>query len=724
MEDAEADNDPIHGVILGAFTSHSGRADSITRPHEGDQASVFNKLLRTSNVSPLDISYIEMHGTGTQAGDATEMASVLQVFAPRPRGSQYPLHIGSAKANVGHAESASGITSLIKLLMMMKHSEIPPHCGIKTKINHNFPTDLTARNVNIAFTPTPWTRPNGQNGKRTAFLNNFSAAGGNTALLIEDAPVATMGENYHDARSTHLVSVSAKSIYSLQKAIEALVAFIDATPDLSLPALSYTSTARRMHHNHRVIASGNSIASIRSAMLISAPCAEVKPIPAAAKLPTLAFVFTGQSTSYLNAGKALYETFTLFRADIQQFDRLAQGEGFSSFLPLIHGTAIDTDGLGPVITQVGTVCIQMAIARLWISWGIVPRAVIGHSLGEFAALHIAGVISASDAIFMVATRAQLLVQMCSAGTHAMLAVKGSVDAVRRQITGTGCEIACINQPNGTVISGSIEEVTRLSHKMRVEGLESVKLDVPFAFHSAQVDAILGDFEKRIRGVTFNKPSIPFISPLLKRVVIDDDTLGALYLSRACREVVNFQGGLEAARNAGFVSSETIWIEIGSHPVCSGMIKATLGPQTPSFPSLRQNVDEFKVLTGTLKSLYLAGIDIEWGEYQRDFKGSHQVLGLPSYKWETKNYWIQYRNNFCLTKGDDMTPKVLDVTNPVSAFSTPSVQRIVEQTLGTNRSSLTIESDIHDPCLAGVLQGHKVNGVALCPSVGRMFSMRV
>ena len=179
LEDAEADDDPIYGVIAGVDTNHCGQTDSITRPHEGDQLSLFKRILRQSNTNPIDVNYVEMHGTGTQAGDAAEMSSVLAAMVPgRARMPYHPLHLGAVKANVGHAESASGVSALIKLLMMMQHNEIPPHVGIKNRINKNYPLDLAARNVHIAFKPTPWTRPRFPDGKRVSFLNNFSAAGG------------------------------------------------------------------------------------------------------------------------------------------------------------------------------------------------------------------------------------------------------------------------------------------------------------------------------------------------------------------------------------------------------------------------------------------------------------------------------------------------------------------------------------------------------------------
>lgn len=375
----------------------------MTRPDVGAQAFIFDKMLKTANVGPLDVSYIEMHGTGTQAGDATEMSSVLDVFAKTPRGSQNPLHLGSAKANVGHAESASGVTSLIKVLLMMENNEIPPHVGIKTKINHNFPKDLKARNVNITLEPAAWKRP--ESGKRTVFMNNFSAAGGNTALLMEDAPVSA-SDKAPDVRSSHLVAVSAKTIASLQRNIEALVTFIDSTPDISLPALSYTTTARRTHHNFRAIIAGHDLPTLQQGLRDLAPCANIKPIPA--KAPKVAFVFTGQGSAYSGMARELFENVSSFQADVRRFDSIAQSQGFPSFLGLIDGSAADFKDLSPVVTQVGAACTQMALARLWISWGVTPSAVTGHSLGEYAALHVAGVLSASDAIFLTGTRAQML----------------------------------------------------------------------------------------------------------------------------------------------------------------------------------------------------------------------------------------------------------------------------------------------------------------------------
>ncbi len=681
----------------------------MTRPDVGAQAFIFDKMLKTANVGPLDVSYIEMHGTGTQAGDATEMNSVLDVFAKTPRGSQNPLHLGSAKANVGHAESASGVASLIKVLLMMENNEIPPHVGIKTKINHNFPKDLKARNVNIAMEPTPWKRP--EDGRRTVFMNNFSAAGGNTALLMEDAPAAVWKKG-QDVRSTHLVAVSAKSIASLQRNIEALVTFIDDTPDLSLPALSYTSTARRIHHNFRAIASGQDLRTMQQTLRDLSPCANLKPVPS--KLPNVVFVFTGQGSAYHGMARELFENVSSFQADIRRFDSIAQSQGFPGFITLIDGSIADSKESSPVVTQVGAACVQMALARLWISWGVSPSAATGHSLGEYAALHIAGVLSASDVIYLVGTRAQLLEQRCTAGTHVMLAVKSSLSAMTPHLAGTSCEIACINGSKEIVISGALVEIDTLSILFTTLGLKCIKLEIPFAFHSAQVEPILEDFETAAQGAAFEKPAIPFISPLLQDVVGSSGILNPSYLRQACRKPVNFLGGIEMARKTGVVNDKTLWVEIGAHPVCSGMLKSIFGPQTLALASLRRNGDTWETLAESTASLHRAGIAINWDEYHRDSDSSHEVLKLPAYKWDSKNHWIQYKNNFCLTKGDSVTPPA-----PVSKappFSTTSVQKVIDQSIGSDNSTVIIESDLSDSTLARVVQGHKVNGATLCPSV--------
>ena len=706
-------------MIAAAETNHCGQAASITRPHEGDQVSLFRRMLRHSNTSPLDVCYVEMHGTGTQAGDATEMNSVLSAFAPnRQRMPHHPLYLGAVKANVGHAESASGVSALIKVLLMMQKNEIPPHCGIKNKINQNYPLDLANRNVNIAFKPTTWLRTDCIVGKRICFLDNFSAAGGNTAILLEDAPNAVVEEDTLDLRTVHPITVTAKSTKSIRDNIAGLFTYLERNPDTSLPALSYTTTARRTHHQYRTTFIGPDIETIKNAMKDRMNDCDVKAVPP--KQPSVAWAFTGQGSLYAGTGRQLFESVAYFRADVIRFDRIAQRQGFPSFLKLVTCAGGETELMeNTAIAHLALVCIQMALSRLWKSWGVYPSSVVGHSLGEYAALFTAGVLSASDTIYLVGTRASLLSEHCTNNTHAMLAIRASLHIIEPLLAGLSCDIACVNSPANTVISGPHEHIGRLAESCRSQGLSSIILMIPYAFHSAQVDPILERFRAAAGKVRFSAPSVTFISPLLARTVLSSGVLNASYLTEACRGTVNFQGALEAARDSGVIREQTVWLEIGPHPTCVGMVKDIFGSYTAALPSLSKNGDIWKVLVAALEGLHLRGVEVNWSEYHRDFPASQKVLPLPSYSWDLKNYWIQYRNNFCLTKGEDPPLTELAVTaestDPKAACLSSSVHQVLEEHSAVDFSTLLVESDIHDPRLAAIVQGHKVNTVALCPS---------
>ena len=722
LEDAQADNDPIYGVIAGVDTNHCGQTVSITRPHEGDQLSLFKRILRQSNTSPIDVGYVEMHGTGTQAGDAAEMSSVLAAMVPGcERMPDHPLYLGAVKANVGHAESASGVSALIKVLMMMQFDEIPPHVGIKNRINRHYPSDLTARNVHIVTKPTPWTKANRRGGKRVSFLNNFSAAGGNTAVLLEDVPERQQYSSGTDTRALHLVAITANSLKSLRANMTSLLSYIDKNPDTFLPALSYTTTARRTHHKFRVSLMGSEIASIRSALEHQLENVEdVSAIPSATRLSRVAFMFTGQGTLYVGLGKRVFETVQSFRNDILRFDRVAQQHGYPSFLPLITSKPGEllVEEVDTIVAHVALVCVQMALYRLWVSWGVVASLTVGHSLGEYAALYAARVLSASDTIYLVGARAALLSLHCVQGSHSMVSVKAPLSALELTISASVCDVGCANSPTNTVVSGPSQEIDRITEKFRAEGFECVLLSIPYAFHSAQVDIWVKDFELAANKIQYHAPSVPYISPLLGRTVSADEAgvLNGSYLSQACRATVDFVGAIKTARDTGIVNTETNWLEIGSHPVCSSFIKHTVGPKAITIPSLRQATDPWTTLVPAVQTFFLSGLNIEWNEYHRDHPVSHQVLPLSSYKWELKNYWIMYRGNFCLTKGDETMPSQKLVESPPVPYLSSSVHRIIQEHHAIDKSSLLTESDIHDPRLYPITQGHKVNGAALCPSV--------
>ena len=323
---------------------------------------------------------------------------------------------------------------------MLKKSTIPPHCGIKTKINHKLP-DLASRNTAIATTAVQWPRP--AQGKRQVLLNNFSAAGGNTALVLEDAPEIHVSDE-PDARQIHLIAISAKTPTSMENNIKNMLRWIDEQADsrnLTLARLSYTTTARRMHHPHRVMVNATDLSTARSSIKKALDHKEGSSRPKGS--PRHIFAFTGQGAQFAGMGAELFAQLKSFRADICRYDQVCRQLQFPAIRQLFEDSATFADAT-PTMLQLATVCFQMALYRMWASFGVTPSAVVGHSLGEYAALYAASVLSQADVINLVGQRAQLLEKHCEQGSHAMLAVRSSATGLEATLgpPGTKYEFSC------------------------------------------------------------------------------------------------------------------------------------------------------------------------------------------------------------------------------------------------------------------------------------------
>ncbi|KAJ5676015.1 conidial yellow pigment biosynthesis polyketide synthase [Penicillium macrosclerotiorum] len=706
VSDAEADNDNILGVIMSAATNHSADAISITHPHAGTQEILYRRVLSQAGVDPQEISYVEMHGTGTQAGDDTEMRSVSNIFSPAasPRRKDKKVYVGSVKANVGHGEASSGVTAVIKALLMMRNNLIPPHVGIKREINRGFP-DLGARNIHIATQPANFPRVLSE--PRKIFVNNFSAAGGNTAIVLQDGTPRSLKGS--DPRETHVVAVSARALSSLKANLNSIAEYLSSHPNVALPSLSYTTTARRIQHNYRFSVAATNISAVRDA-LKKAVQTEILPVPSP---PKVVFTFTGQGSMYTGLAADLFQTCTTYRESVLEFDSVATSLGFPSIRNLVDGTEdrpIAT--IPPVSLQVAQISIQMALTRMWQSFGIRPDVIIGHSLGEYAALFASAILSASDVIYLVGSRAMLLETNCIVGSHAMLAVQGDMSSWQYLVSENHLEIACINSKLEVVLSGRTTNIDAMQSSLQERGIRATRLKVPYAFHSSQIDSILSPFLQICSGVTFNAPGCELLSPLLGRS-LDRNVIDGEYLCRHARETVNFYGALETAMSSKIIDEDSVFIEVGPHPICNSFVRSIIGSGVTTCPSLQRNSKSWETFASATSLLSNKGVHINWGEYHRDFEGSLELLELPAYKWALSNYWIDYKNDWCLTKG--MVTEVPTTVQGPPPLSTTSVQTLVKEQFTNTYSLVEIETDISRPDLRAVLSGHLVNNVALCPS---------
>ncbi|KAL8854505.1 MAG: hypothetical protein Q9221_000776 [Calogaya cf. arnoldii] len=373
-----------------------------------------------------------------------------------------------------------------------------------------------------------------------------------------------------------------------------------------------------MHYINRVAVTEASLARVKDSLLAAHDddIYPISPVP-----PQVAFLFTGQGAHYAGLGNQLFQQSSQFKADIHDFDAISQSHGFPSFMPLIENTHLD-----------------MALVRLWLSWGIVPSVVPGYSLGEYAALNAAGVLSASDTTHLVGKRALELEQRCTPDCP--------------------LEIACINSSSQTVLGGSNGQVDQAAQELARNGIRSDKLRIPFAFHISQVDPVLDVYENIASGVTFSPPSISIISPLLGAVVRSAGFFGPAYGRRHARETVNLPNGLDAGFQDGVLSDKTVWVEVGPHPVCTPMIKNMAGPTVSAVSSLRRNENTWRVLSASLASLYTSGLAIDWNEYHGDFNAAQQLLRLPTYGFDLNNYWIYYTGNWKAFEGHQVNNNAL------------------------------------------------------------------
>ncbi|KAK3297920.1 beta-ketoacyl synthase [Chaetomium fimeti] len=704
LEDAVADNDRVLAVVRGAVRAYGVGASSMTRPFAPAQEVAYGRVLRQAGVEPEELAYVEMHGTGTQAGDVEEMSSVIGGLVGK-RGRDNPLTVGAVKAAVGHGEGAAGITSLIKVIMMLRDHQIPPQPGWPFKLNHKFP-DLAKSNISIPTKPTALVPSPKSGGKVKLIVNSFDASGGNVSIALEEAPKPSAKTT--DGRAWHVVAVSARTPISLRQNCERLLDFLERHPETKLADLAYTTTARRMHEQLRRAYVGDTVSSIirqlRSDVNKPADASQTKK----PRVPSRVFVFTGQGSQYAGMGAVLFRTSRQFRATLLSYQDMASSVGLPRFVDLISGEE-DVAGQSTVKIQLAIVALEIAMASLMESWGITPDVVIGHSLGEYAALCIAGVLSISDALLLVGERAGLMEKHLVAEAYAMLAVSTTEEALAHMIDKLGlssCSVACANAPSLTVASGPVADIDALKIALETDGQRATLLRVPYGFHSSQVEPVLDEYLRVARGVPFAKPSIPVVSTLTGRVERDATSFSPEYLVRQARDKVNFTGAIEAGAEADLFGEQSLWLEMGPDPVCLGLVRRCLEKPTSLMPSLKQGKDNWATVADLLKRAYEAGIDVDWPEFHKPFTSSLTFIDLPTYAFDSRDFWTPY-----MTESPSAAPAM---ANSTPGFPTTSLQRVEsERTEGTAKI-VTFTSTLSDERLLEAIRGHVVGGFEVCP----------
>ena len=528
--------------------------------------------------------------------------------------------------------------------------------------------------------------------------------GGNACLLLED--YTDTKERNADVRSAHTIVMSARTQSSQLLNKKRLLRWLRSKPNTRVEDLAYTTTARRMHHPIR-----SAITASTTQEVIAKLEAEIErnDSSVAQRASPLVFVFTGQGSHYGGMGSELYRSNPIFRERVDLCASICAGYDFPPFLDIITNETVNVSTKDASQVQLAVLTLEMALTHFWRSAGIEPTMVIGHSLGEYAALHAAGVLSLADALYLVGHRSLLLLERCESDSCSMLSVSMPVDEVRTQLPRTrssSCNVACINSSTSTVVSGTAEDLAEFQSSITAQNkkVRGKILPLPFAFHSFQMDPILEDYSRIAAGVTYSAPKIPVASTLLGSVVDREGVFTQEYMVQQTRQVVDFMGGLVAVKSK---LADPVWLEVGPAPVCMSFVRDTLSaPASKMTHSLQPKTSNWMSLSKTLAAMYTSGIDIDWLALHAPYESNLKLLTLPSYAWDMRNFWITHTD-----KATEVVSEQSPVTSPEPIIST-CAQYLVAKSSSPN-IRVAFRASIADPGFMGLMDGHKMQGIGLC-----------
>ncbi|KAJ5758156.1 type I iterative polyketide synthase [Penicillium nucicola] len=709
LGDAISEGDRILGVIRGTEINQSGNAHSITHPHSPTQEDLFQSLLKKTQINPHQITVVETHGTGTQAGDPNELVSIRGALC-NGRDSGNLLHFTSIKANIGHCEAASGGAALAKLLLMIKHGKIPPQISLKT-LNRKI-KDLGKDGSVIDRDGATWSQPSRH--PRLALLNNFGAAGSNGALILQEyssVKVSPQNEKQCEAH-TYMLGFSARSNTSLLAYKDAMIAYLE---DPSLPSslrdVAYTSTARRQIFDYRISVTGSTAQEV----VDSLRNAEVYHIRESANpQPRAVFAFSGQGSQYLGMGRELLTAYPEFKNVVMDCERWLLSNGYPGCLDIIackddQEQQTRPSSLQQQSLQTAVFVLEVALARLLMSLGIMPTIVLGHSLGEYAALVIAGVIELQDSLKLVAHRAKLMMELCQLETTSMLAVNLSAEAVRNHIDNSpefhSLAISCDNSRSDCVVGGPISQLQSLKANLSTMNTRSKLLEVPMAYHTSAMDPILDELTEVAKTLELSCPTVPVLSNVFGRLIQPGErAFTSEYFAMHCRQTVSFTAGIHELCHSGMGAEISRWIEIGPHPSLLPMVNARLDKDTTDLlPSLRKGTPASAAISRLLCHFYQSTTALNW---RNAFDEPATLASVPAMPFSEQEFGVYYPHESAQRdsgKCDESTD---------SETSHTFLSRIIQRPSETNSEAIF---DTPIAVFKDYIIGHIVCENALCPA---------
>jgi len=630
LEDALTEGDHIYAVIRGSGVNNDGASKvGFTAPSVAGQAACIEMALAAAGVDARSISYVECHGTATPLGDPIEVAGLTEAFRAGTSDVQF-CAIGSVKSNVGHLDTAAGVTGLIKAALSLKHRQIPP------TLHYRRP------NTQIDFARTPffvnaklsaWTQAS---GPRRAGVSAFGVGGTNVHVILEEAPRTTLAarENALGA-DEQLIVVSARSAAALDSARRNLAARLRGPDAPPLADAAHSLQVGRRAFDHRLIVVAHDCGEAAAA-LEGGVSRGVHAGVRHGKGCDVVFMFPGQGAQYPGMGRDLYGHEGEFRRQIDHCSEILRplmGEDLRSLLyPAVDSADAKQRLMSTVAAQPAIFSVEYALARLWMSWGIQPRAMIGHSVGEFVAAVIAGVFSIDDALRIVAARGRLMQQLPGG---AMLAVRLPESDVVPLLT-PNLSIAAINGPALCVVSGPFADIDAFEKMLLARNAVSRRLHTSHAFHSAMVDPVIEPLRAQLQGIQLSPPKIPYVSCVTGGWIRPEEASSPGYWARHAREPVRFADGVAKVSE----SPSTVLLEVGPGAALSTLAaQATRGRGIPVVTSMQDAARERgdrEFLLEALGRLWVTGATPDWPAVH----GAPRArVPLPTYPFERKRYWI-------------------------------------------------------------------------------------